>query len=178
MAKIATAENLSPLAVSVGAIAAARAGARAEALLNYVAGRRPHVHLSLGAATLAGALRPPVDLYIPSSGSLLVLQTRIRIPVDATELTIGARCQFATAGDAATVAVDINGNTVTIAADDTDNGTELLDTLATSLTGVGWQDVTVTLARVTGTGHAFLRNLSIQDSPITDPTLLPDPAND
>lgn len=182
MAKVAATTNLSPLAVSVGAVAAARSARTAASVLNYVAGRRPHMHLALGRATLAIPLVgtvviPPSSLAFAGTPYVGV-RTRVRIKVDAQNIIVRLRTEVASAGTGVQVDVTIGGATATLSASSANNGARQTATIATSLSGTGWQDMTVTLTRTTGAAASYIRNLVVQDEAITDPTLFPDPAND
>lgn len=179
MAKEQTAETLSPLAVCTGAIVAAAAGRRAAALLNYVAGRRPQTHVSLGPALLAGVTVPPVGLTHPASGTASqALVFAVYLHPDFATLTIGVEMFVASAGTTLRVTVRVGAApAVSINATSANNDTEQTTTLSIASAGTGWQTVEVDLTRVSGAAAGHPRYFSIQDTPITTPSALPDPTN-
>lgn len=179
MAKQQVAETLSPLSVGVGAVVASDAFRRASALLNYVAGRRPQVHVCFGATIRGGSEHAPIDLYFDdtASGWLIHAESDVYVDPDAILIDVGVRFNFPVS-NTGRVRITLGGSSVTINGTSATNGAETATSLAVSATGTGWQLLRVELERLTGTGEAYVRNLSIQDVPITTAASLPDPAND
>jgi hypothetical protein len=177
MAKQQTAETLSPLAIVTGAIVAATGAQRTAALQNYVAGRRPQVHMAAGWATLGGVDQPPVGLDFPSSGTTTMLTFRIYIHPDVATLTLGVEATVAAGATTLRTTFRVGGATANIDATSANNGAEQTTTVAVSSTGNGWRDVEVDLTRVSGAAVGSVLYISIQDTPITTASSLPDPAN-
>lgn len=178
MAKQQTAETLSPLSIVTGAIVAATGAQRTAALQNYVAGRRPQVHMSAGWATLAGVDQPPVDLDFPASGTTTMLTFRVYLHADFSTVTIGVEATVASAGTTLRTTVRVGSAAgVSIDATSANNGAEQTTTVSISSAGTGWQTVEVDLTRVSGSAVGSVLYISIQDTPITTASSLPDPAN-
>lgn len=179
MSKQQTAETLSPLSLVTGAIAYASAAQRVEALQNYVSGRRPRMHLSLGPSSLGGATSPPVSLTWPSSGTTTMLTGEVYLVADFATVTIGLEANIASAGTTLRATVTVGGATaVNIDATSANNGAEQTTTVSIASAGTGWRTVTVALTRVSGASAGEVRYLSIQDTPITSSGSLANPAND
>lgn len=177
MAKQQTAETLSPLSVVTGATALAVSGQRTIALQNYVAGRRPQTHYASGYLVSLSEVAP-TGLTWPVAGTITPVVKRAYLEPEVTTLTIGLEAYVASAGTTLRMTVRVGGAAgVSIDATSAQNGTEQTTTVAISSTGTGWQTVEIDLVRVSGASTGYVRYVSIQDTPITTPSALPDPAN-
>lgn len=169
--------TISPVSIGIGALALADVATELAALLTFVYGRRPHVHVNVGMLFLNAGFRPPFDVYFSStSGWRTLVSTRIWINVDTVNVLVFVEGFFAVAGDQGQVRFTIGGVSTTITADDTDNGAELAASLATSATGTGYRYLTIEMQRSNGTGLAYLANYSVHDERIVSG--FPDPTDD
>lgn len=184
MAKEQTAETLSPLTFCTGAFVAGTGARRVIALHNYVAGRRPQQHFSIGPSTLTEVgtgtayLSPPVGLNHPAAGTVTALVFRVYLHPDFSTLTIGVEMYVASPGTTLRVTVRVGAAAaVSINATSANNDTEQTTTVSIASAGNGWEDVEVDLTRVSGAALGEVRYLTIQDTPVTTAASLPDPAN-
>lgn len=177
MAKQQTAETLSPLSLVTGAPVAAAGAQRTAALLNYVAGRRPQMHMAFGATTYNGTESPPLALDFPVAGTTAsAIVGRCYLHPDVSTVTVSAECVVASAGTTLRVTVRVGGATgVNLNATSANNGSEQTTTVSVASAGTGWQDVEVDLTRVSGAATGYVRFLSVQDTPITTASALADP---
>lgn len=177
MAKQQTAETLSPLSVVTGATALAVSGQRTIALQNYVDGRRPQTHYASGYLVSLTEVAPS-GLVWPNAGTITPVVTRAYLEPEVVTLTIGLEAYVASAGTTLRMTVRVGGASgVSIDATSANNGAEQTTTVAISSTGTGWQTIEVDLVRVSGAATGYVRYVSVQDTPITNPADLPDPAN-
>lgn len=173
------ASGISPVSVGLGALALSEIATELAAMLTFVYGLRPRVHLSLGPTShnnIGLVERPPFDRFVGvGAGWTELVHTEIEIDPDVTTLVVGVRCVVAV-GSQIRVRVIVGGVSVTITADDTNNGAEQTGTILTSSSGTGPQTLTVEVERTAGTGTAYWRNVRVQDQQIT--SSFPDPADD
>ena len=177
MAKQQTAETLSPLSVVTGATVLAVSGQRTIALQNYVAGRRPQTHYASGYLVSLAEVAPS-GLVWPNAGTITPVVTRVYLESEVSTVTIGLEAYVASAGTTLRMTVRVGAAAaVNIDATSANNGAEQTTTVSVSSAGTGWQTLEIDLTRVSGAAAGYVRYVSVQDTPITTPSSLPDPAN-